>query len=114
MSPVKPTVYQQCGLRLRSELELALPCSRGDGWDVDVRWGPDIHDLASQPSGEVIAVYAGRRHAVVRGHGHGIRLLHPLPRLRRVRDLQRICRTSKCAGTRRGLSSCCQSCSPER
>jgi hypothetical protein len=50
-------VYEQCGLRIRSEIELDLPVAAGDGWDLDVRWGPDIHDSAAPPPGEVIAEY---------------------------------------------------------
>ncbi len=52
-----PPVYAQCGLRLRSEVELDLPSVDGDGWDVDVRWGDDILDSRETPPGEVIAVY---------------------------------------------------------
>jgi hypothetical protein len=32
-----------------------LPIAPGDGWDVDVVWGSDIHDSSAPPSGEVIA-----------------------------------------------------------
>jgi hypothetical protein len=42
---------------MRSEVEMALPRSSGDGFDVDVRWGPDIPDTSVPPSGEVIASY---------------------------------------------------------
>jgi hypothetical protein len=44
-------------MRLRSEVELALPTSHDDGWDVDVRWGPDIRDSIDSPPGEVVAIY---------------------------------------------------------
>jgi hypothetical protein len=54
---VAPVVYQQCGVRLRSELELALPRAHGDGWDVDARRGPEIHDSVELPPGEVVAEY---------------------------------------------------------
>jgi hypothetical protein len=47
----------QCGVRLRSEVELALPVAEGSGWDVDVRRGPELHDSAKLPPGEVIAAY---------------------------------------------------------
>ena len=50
-------IYEQCGMRMRSEIELDLPRAAGDRWDVDVRWGPDIHDSAAPPPGEVIAEY---------------------------------------------------------
>ena len=53
----KPSVYRQCGLRMRAEMELHLPDSPGDGWDVDVRWGPDIDDTHEPPPGEVLAIY---------------------------------------------------------
>ena len=29
----------------------------GDAWDVDVRWGQDIHDSSEPPPGDVVAVY---------------------------------------------------------
>lgn len=50
-------VYLQCGLRMRSEIEIALPPTSGDGFDVDVRWGPDVEPSAELPPGEVIASY---------------------------------------------------------
>jgi hypothetical protein len=50
-------IYEQCGLRLRSELELHLPVAVGEGYDVDVRWGEEIHDSADPPPGDVIAMY---------------------------------------------------------
>jgi hypothetical protein len=51
----KGQVYVQCGLRLRSQMELHLPTATGDGWDVDVRWGPDLgEDSTKPPPGEVI------------------------------------------------------------
>jgi hypothetical protein len=51
------TVYSQCGLRVRSEIELPLPPIESDAWDVDVRWGADIDDSDHPPPGEVIASY---------------------------------------------------------
>lgn len=50
-------VYVQCGLRMRSEIEIALPKSPVGGFDVDVTWGTDIEDSADLPPGEVIASY---------------------------------------------------------
>ncbi len=55
-----PVNYLQCGVRLRSEVELALPLAEGGEWDVDIRRGPAVHDTASAPSGEVIAEYQQR------------------------------------------------------
>jgi hypothetical protein len=57
LSTSQPPVYTQCGLRIRSELDLHLPEAAGEGWDVDVRWGPDIHDSDVPPPGEVIAAH---------------------------------------------------------
>jgi hypothetical protein len=57
VSGTAPTVFLQCGLRIRSEVELHLPVSLGDGFDADVRWGADIHDSSEPPPGEVIAAY---------------------------------------------------------
>jgi hypothetical protein len=51
------TIYFQCGLRIRSEIELHLPIASDEGWDVDVSWGSDIHDSAELPPGEIIASY---------------------------------------------------------
>jgi hypothetical protein len=52
-----PATYLQCGLRLRSEIELHLPLAPADGADVDIRWGPDIHGSDEPPPGEVIAAF---------------------------------------------------------
>jgi hypothetical protein len=60
LSTTKRYVYAQCGLRIRSELQLHLPESAGDGWDVDVRWGADIDDSSAPPPGEIIASYESR------------------------------------------------------
>ena len=49
--------YLQCGLRLRSEIELHLPLAPDEGADVEVRWGPDIHDSSESPPGELIAAF---------------------------------------------------------
>ena len=38
-------------------MELDLPLVPGDGYDMDVRWGPDIYDSSEVPPGEVIASY---------------------------------------------------------
>jgi hypothetical protein len=53
-------IYTQCGVRLRSEVELALPLAEGVDWDVEVRRGPDVLDSAQPPPGDVIAVYETR------------------------------------------------------
>lgn len=53
----EPPVYLQCGVRLRSEIELALPVSDGGEWDVTIRRGPEMHDSADPPPGETIAAY---------------------------------------------------------
>jgi hypothetical protein len=53
----EPVVYQQCGLRLRSEVELALPRAETEEWDVDVRRGPELRDSVAPPPGDVIAEY---------------------------------------------------------
>jgi hypothetical protein len=52
-----PLTYLQCGLRLRSDIELHLPLADGDGADVEVRWGRDIHESGEPPPGEVIAAF---------------------------------------------------------
>jgi hypothetical protein len=57
VSTTEPKVYFQCGLRLRSEVALDLPLLSGEGCDVDVRWGSDIHDSSELPPGEIIASY---------------------------------------------------------
>ena len=49
--------YLQCGLRMRSEIELHLPLAPGEGADVEVRWGPDIHGSSEPPPGELIAAF---------------------------------------------------------
>jgi hypothetical protein len=51
------TVYSQCGLRIRSEIELHLPLAASEGSDLDVTWGPDILDSGEPPPGDVIAAY---------------------------------------------------------
>ncbi len=43
--------YAQCGLRIRSEVELALPALPAGSWDVDVSWG-EATDAPPPPSGE--------------------------------------------------------------
>lgn len=48
-------VYEQCGLRVRSVVELDLPRVDGEAFDVDVDWGDDLLDAASPPPGDVIA-----------------------------------------------------------
>lgn len=61
MSP-EPIVYEQCGLRIRSEVPLDLPSIEAGEWDVEARWGDDVADSSEPPAGEVIALYeAGGR-----------------------------------------------------
>ena len=57
MTTAAPTVYSQCGLRLRSEIEVSLPSVDGSAWDVDVVWGPDIDDTTTPPEGDLVASY---------------------------------------------------------
>jgi hypothetical protein len=54
---VTTAVYQHCGLRIRSEIELALPRAPLDAWDVDVRWGEELASTTSRPRGTVIASF---------------------------------------------------------
>jgi hypothetical protein len=49
--------YVQCGVLLRSELALHLPIADGDDFDVDVRWGADVHDTAEPLAGDDIVSY---------------------------------------------------------
>jgi hypothetical protein len=49
--------YVQCGVLLRSELVLHLPIAHGDDFDVDVRWGADVHDTAEPLAGDDIVSY---------------------------------------------------------
>lgn len=51
------SVYTQCDIRLRSEVELHLPPAPENEWDVDIRWGEDIADTTEPPPGELIATY---------------------------------------------------------
>ena len=52
-----PTVvYETCGLRIRSAVELHLPRSDGSAADVDIVLGPELDDDGSTPPGEVVAV----------------------------------------------------------
>src|SRR5262245_34858595 len=48
-------VFELCGLRIRSAIDLHLPEAAGDGWDVDVEWGSEIRDSKTPPDGEVVA-----------------------------------------------------------
>ena len=57
MTTAAPTVYSQCGLRLRSEVEVSLPTIAGSAWDVDVVWGPDVDDTTTPPAGDLVASY---------------------------------------------------------
>lgn len=51
------TVYLQCGMRVRSELELHLPIASDGDFDVDVSWGPEITNTADRLPGEPIVSY---------------------------------------------------------
>lgn len=51
MSSVDRFHYSQCGLRIRSEVELALPVQSEGSWDVDVCWGNDP-EAPGPPAGE--------------------------------------------------------------
>ena len=82
VSAPEASVYYQCGLRLRSEVELDLPLVPGDGYDVDVRWGPDIHDSSEVPPGEVIASYDYDDTAWYTAVVDGFRLRSALPERR--------------------------------
>jgi hypothetical protein len=50
-----PTIYEQCGLRIRSEVELHLPVVDGGTPDVDITIGDDLDDARSEPAGEPVA-----------------------------------------------------------
>jgi hypothetical protein len=50
-------VYWQCGVRVRSQLELHLPVATGSEFDVEVRWGSDIHDTADPLPGDDVVSY---------------------------------------------------------
>lgn len=45
------------GLRICSELDLALPVAPDGRADVDLLWGSDIHDSRQTPPGDLIASY---------------------------------------------------------
>lgn len=52
-------IYEQCGLRIRSELFLHLPLAAGDDWDLDVTLGPELDDPDELPVGDTIAALDG-------------------------------------------------------
>ena len=52
-----PKVYLQCGLRIRSEIEMPLPVVEGDGFDVDVVWSSDRANSCDLLTDDVIAEY---------------------------------------------------------
>lgn len=56
MSGPDHRIYAQCGLRIRSELDLALPRVGGDEWDIDVCWGGPTGD-EEPPAGTTIAQF---------------------------------------------------------
>jgi hypothetical protein len=49
-------IFEHCGLRVRSEVDLALPVAAGTEWDVDVCIGPVTPDTRRPLRGEVIAL----------------------------------------------------------
>lgn len=52
-------VYRQCGLRIRSELDLDLPTVDDAGdWEVDVRWGDDVEETVSELPGDPVARFS--------------------------------------------------------
>ena len=56
-------IYDQCGLRLRSEIELHLPPADSERWDVDVSGATSSPTPRRPPPGEVIAELDSRRRA---------------------------------------------------
>ncbi|MCA9314678.1 MAG: hypothetical protein KDB73_04235 [Planctomycetes bacterium] len=50
-------IYVQCGLRMRSAIELPLARAEEGPADVEVVWGEDLHDSTAEPPGAVIATY---------------------------------------------------------
>ena len=52
-----PPIYTQCGLRIRSEIEMPLPTVDGDDFDIDIGWGDDISHSKEPTPGEIIAAY---------------------------------------------------------
>lgn len=55
MSTTASYEYQQCGLRIRSEIDLHLPSAPFDTADVELCWGPDLDEAESWPEGSVVA-----------------------------------------------------------
>lgn len=55
MTTPSSMLYEHCGLRVRSELDLHLPIATGEGWDVDIRWGEPVDGTNDHPGGELIA-----------------------------------------------------------
>ena len=49
-------VFEHCGLRIRSEIDVALPVAAGTEWDVDVCIGPVTSETRNPLPGEVIAL----------------------------------------------------------
>lgn len=60
MSSGVSEIYELYGRRYRSDVELDLPGSPGESYDVAIRWGADILDSSAPPPGEVIASYASQ------------------------------------------------------
>ncbi len=50
-----PQIYAQCGMRLRSSIDLYLPEATAGDWDVDVTWGRDLAECRRRPEGRLVA-----------------------------------------------------------
>jgi hypothetical protein len=50
-----PLVFTQCGLHIRSSVDLHLPTSNDDHHDVDVQWCTDTVDTSAPPPGDLVA-----------------------------------------------------------
>jgi hypothetical protein len=57
VNPEEWKIYLQCGVRVRSQLELHLPVVPGSEFDVDVRWGSDVNDTGQPLPGDDIVSY---------------------------------------------------------
>ncbi len=49
------TIFEQCGMRLRTDLPVDLLVADGEEYDVDASWGPDTDHSTQRPAGEVLA-----------------------------------------------------------
>lgn len=50
-------IYRQCGLRVRSAIELALPETHDGHVDITAAWGDDITNSKAPPPGERLVTY---------------------------------------------------------